>query len=134
MLTGTLPLPSSHVRRRLPSWVTQPSRWPVASSTEDLFRDDWVLALRADRIRRPDEPDEEPFRRLVLEHPGAVGRRWRWTTTSGCCACGSTAIPPRRRFVELPAGLCDVDGEDPLEVARRELREEAGLEAGEWTR
>ena len=40
--------------------------------------------------------------------------------------------PARRRFVELPAGLCDVDGEDPLEVARRELREEAGLEAGEW--
>jgi ADP-ribose pyrophosphatase len=40
----------------------------------------------------------------------------------------------RRRFVELPAGLCDVDGEDPLAVARRELREEAGLEAGEWVR
>ena len=38
----------------------------------------------------------------------------------------------RTRFVELPAGLCDVEGEDPLEVARRELREEAGLEAAEW--
>jgi ADP-ribose pyrophosphatase len=38
----------------------------------------------------------------------------------------------RTRFVELPAGLCDVDGEDPLEVARRELREEAGLEAEDW--
>jgi ADP-ribose pyrophosphatase len=39
----------------------------------------------------------------------------------------------QRRFVELPAGLCDVDGEDPVEVARRELVEEAALEAGEWT-
>lgn len=33
---------------------------------------------------------------------------------------------------ELPAGLCDVAGEPPLETARRELVEEAGLEADEW--
>ena len=33
------------------------------------------------------------------------------------------------RFVELPAGLLDKPGEDPLEAARRELLEEAGLEA-----
>ena len=32
----------------------------------------------------------------------------------------------------MPAGLLDVAGEDPLETARRELREEAGLEAAEW--
>ena len=38
----------------------------------------------------------------------------------------------RQRFVELPAGVIDT-GEAPLEVGRRELREEAGLEAGEWT-
>ena len=38
----------------------------------------------------------------------------------------------QRRLVELPAGLCDVDGEEPLAVARRELREEGGVEAGEW--
>lgn len=36
------------------------------------------------------------------------------------------------RLWELPAGLCDVDGEPPLETARRELVEEAGLEADEW--
>ena len=35
--------------------------------------------------------------------------------------------------MELPAGLLDGSGEDPLDVARRELREEAGLQAGEWT-
>jgi 8-oxo-dGDP phosphatase len=107
-----------------------PESWPVEEST-DLFRDEWVMALRADRIRRPDDPGGEAFRRLVLEHPGAAVvvalddedrvfclRQYRH-------AAG-------RRFVELPAGLCDADGEDPLEVARRELREEAGLEAGEW--
>lgn len=36
------------------------------------------------------------------------------------------------RLWELPAGLCDVEGEPPLETARRELVEEAGLEAEEW--
>lgn len=36
------------------------------------------------------------------------------------------------RLWELPAGLCDVEGEPPLETARRELVEEAGIEADEW--
>lgn len=36
------------------------------------------------------------------------------------------------RLWELPAGLCDVDGEPPLEAARRELVEETGLEAADW--
>lgn len=36
------------------------------------------------------------------------------------------------RLWELPAGLCDVEGEEPLETARRELVEETGLEAEHW--
>ena len=108
----------------------EPEAWPVASST-DLHRDDWVVALRSDRIQRPGHLEEEPFRRLVLEHPGAViilavDDRERVL----CMRQYRHAV--ERRLVELPAGLCDVDGEDPLEVARRELLEEAELEAGEW--
>ena len=37
-----------------------------------------------------------------------------------------------RTVVEIPAGMRDVPGEDPLRTAKRELREEAGLEAAEW--
>jgi 8-oxo-dGDP phosphatase len=33
---------------------------------------------------------------------------------------------------ELPAGLLDVDGEEPHEAAARELREEADVEAEQW--
>lgn len=42
--------------------------------------------------------------------------------------------PVRMREWELPAGLLDVPGEDPLVAARRELAEEADVRAGEWSR
>lgn len=40
--------------------------------------------------------------------------------------------PIRHRDWELPAGLLDVAGEEPLEAARRELAEEADLTAEHW--
>lgn len=110
-----------------------PERWPVVGS-EDLHRDDWVVALRADAVRRPEDGDRgdgEPFRRLVLEHPGAAVVLALDDDERVCCL-RQYRHAAARRFVELPAGLCDHEGETPLEVARRELVEEAGLEAGEW--
>ena len=37
-----------------------------------------------------------------------------------------------QRVLELPAGKLDVDGEDPLSTAKRELAEEIGKAAREW--
>ena len=106
-------------------------RWPVEDS-EDLFRDDWVLALRADRVRRPDDAGGETFRRLVLEHPGAVVIL-AVDDDGQVCLLRQYRHPAGKQFVELPAGLLDVAGEEPEVTARRELREEVSLEAAEWT-
>ena len=40
--------------------------------------------------------------------------------------------PIRHRDWEVPAGLLDVAGEPPVEAARRELAEEADLQASRW--
>ncbi|MDF9715216.1 NUDIX hydrolase [Nocardioides sp. ChNu-153] len=109
----------------------EPAAWPVESS-EDLHRDGWVVALRADRIRRPGADDEAPFRRIVLEHPGAAVVLAVDDDDRVLCL-RQYRHAARTRFVELPAGLLDVAGEPALEVARRELREEAAFEAERWT-
>jgi 8-oxo-dGTP pyrophosphatase MutT (NUDIX family) len=41
--------------------------------------------------------------------------------------------PIAMRDWELPAGLLDIEGEDPLVAAQRELAEEVDLQATEWT-
>jgi len=111
-----------------------PESWPVTRS-EDYYRTDWVMAFRLDELHRPgDDPgDDTVFPRLVLEHPGAVIVLAVDAHRRAYCLW-QYRHPAQRRFVELPAGLLDAEGEPPEETARRELREEAGLEADEWTR
>ena len=41
--------------------------------------------------------------------------------------------PVAARTWEVPAGLLDVPGEDPLDTAKRELAEEAGYRAANWS-
>jgi 8-oxo-dGTP pyrophosphatase MutT (NUDIX family) len=112
-----------------PELEDRPESWPVTATT-DLFRDHWVMALRRDELHAPGH--DETFRRWVLEHPGAVIVLAVNDERRAFCLW-QYRHPAQRRFVELPAGLLDAGHEEPVEAARRELREEAGLEATSWT-
>ena len=101
------------------------------SSTVDVHRDDWVVAVRRDTISRPGHPEDQ-FGRLVVEDPGAVVIL-AIDEDDRVVVVRQYRHPAQMRLVELPAGKLDQPGEDPLVAARRELREEAALEAGRWT-
>lgn len=113
----------------LPGLADRPEQWPVTAS-RDIYRDDWVVAMREDTLHRPGHP-EEPFNRLVVEHPGAVMVLAVDEEERVCCVRQYRPVASRN-FVELPAGICDAAGEDPVETAKRELREEAELQASDW--
>jgi len=108
----------------------EPLSWPVSSSV-DVHRDDWVVAVRRDTISRPGHP-EDHFGRLVVEDPGAVVIL-AIDDEDRVVVVKQYRHPAQMRLVELPAGKLDQPGEDPLVAAQRELLEEAGLAADTWT-
>ena len=70
--------------------------------------------------------------REILEHPGAVAIA-ALDADDRLMMIHQYRHAVGRRLWELPAGLLDVRGEDPLVTAQRELAEEAGLAATDWS-
>ena len=95
---------------------------------EDIFNGRILHVLR-DEIELPNGHRSV---REVIAHVGAV-------CVVPVDAEGNVVLERQYRYpvdaviTEIPAGKLDGDGEDPLEGAKRELREETGLSAGKWT-
>jgi ADP-ribose pyrophosphatase len=68
--------------------------------------------------------------REIVEHPGAVAIV-AVDQEGFVHLVRQLREPARKRLLELPAGTAEA-GEEPLETARRELREECGLSGGAW--
>jgi ADP-ribose pyrophosphatase len=87
-----------------------------------------VLALRADEVLMP---GGRTAIREVVEHYGAVAVA-AVDADDRLLMIHQYRHPLGRRIWELPAGLLDLAGEDPVEGAARELLEETGVVAGDW--
>ena len=88
-----------------------------------------IFALRADEVRMP---GGRTARREVVEHYGAVGVV-AMDENNNIALIYQYRHPVGRRLWELPAGLLDIGGEPPHLSAARELEEEAGLKARDWS-
>ena len=101
--------------------------FPVKSTT-DIYTGA-VMALRSDEVVMP---GGRVAVREILEHPGAVAIA-ALDPDDRLMMIHQYRHAVRRRLWELPAGLLDVQGEEPVTTARRELAEEAGLAATDWS-
>jgi 8-oxo-dGDP phosphatase len=88
-----------------------------------------VVGLRLDEVSMP---GGATAKREVVEHLGAVAVV-ALDEQDRVVLINQYRHPLGERLWELPAGLLDVDGEDPVATAARELAEEVGLAAAEWS-
>ncbi len=87
------------------------------------------MALRADQVEMP---GGRLATREIVEHFGAVAVA-ALDADNRLAVIDQYRHAVRRRLCELPAGLLDLAGEDPAVTAARELAEEAGLAATDWS-
>jgi 8-oxo-dGDP phosphatase len=100
----------------------------VVQASKDVYTGR-VMALRADEVLMP---AGQVAVREIVEHPGAVAIA-ALDADDRLMMIHQYRHAVGRRLWELPAGLLDVRGEDPLTTAQRELAEETGLAASEWS-
>jgi ADP-ribose pyrophosphatase len=105
----------------------QPASYPVSNS-EIVYRSGRVIDIRRDQVEMPGGGSAT---RDVVVHPGAVGII-ALDEHDRVLLLQQYRHPAQQLLWEPPAGLLDEPGEDPLAAARRELFEEAHLEADRW--
>jgi 8-oxo-dGDP phosphatase len=106
--------------------VSEPG-YPVVASTPIYHGR--VVSLRKDDVLMSDGVVAV---REVVEHPGAVAVV-ALDDDEQVVLVHQYRHPVRAFLYELPAGLLDVPGEDPVAAARRELFEETALLAENWS-
>lgn len=94
-----------------------------------LLREGKHVDFVARRYRREDGTEVE---REVVEHPGSVAVLAHDEEFAYLVAQPREAVE-EDELLEIPAGTLDVEGEDELECAKRELAEEAELRAENWS-
>jgi 8-oxo-dGDP phosphatase len=101
--------------------------FPITAS-RDIY-EGRVMAVRADTVRMPGGREAT---REIVEHPGAVAIA-AVDEQDRLMMILQYRHAVRRRLWEMPAGLLDHAGEDPVAAAARELAEEVGLVAEHWS-
>lgn len=100
--------------------------WRITGTTTPFTGN--VTGVRTDDVTMPDGSTR---RRDYQTHPGSVAVL-ALDDEERVIVLSQYRHPVRQRLWEIPAGLLDVPGENPLHAARRELYEEAHCEAGDW--
>lgn len=108
--------------------MTIPGTHEFTVTDSELLLESPILAVRRDTLIMP---GGTTARREIIEHFGAVAVVAFDGENIAMLTQYRHSVADRLR--ELPAGLLDIAGEDALECARRELAEEAGLVAGQWS-
>ncbi|MFI1651074.1 NUDIX domain-containing protein [Streptomyces avidinii] len=106
--------------------VDTPESWEVVASRTPF--EGAKTSVRSDQVRMP---DRAVVRRDYQVHPGSVCVL-ALDEEQRVLVLKQFRHPVRQRLWELPAGLLDVPGENPLHAAQRELYEEAHAKAGDW--
>lgn len=98
---------------------------PVSAS--EVVFSGHIWDVRRDTVELPTGPAERDY----IAHPGAV-IILALDPEDRVLVIQQYRHPIRTHEWELPAGLLDVEGEDPVEAAQRELHEEVDLTAARW--
>lgn len=81
-----------------------------------------------DQVRMP---DGEVHRREIIRHRSAVAAL-ALDEEGNVILLRQYRHALREKMLEIPAGILDIEGEQPADAARRELIEETGLDADRW--